>query len=151
MNAVSLWRALLCVPFVIAASCAHRPADELDNCEIAQRYIDAANHSDPGLIAPLLHEDVAAIFLSRETDHAETIAGRSAVLEAVRTYKHHCPSCESSVLCHMQTPDAAYVTETVVFEGEADVRQQHAPLVLEFDAQRVKRIIYFPSDQAVPD
>ena len=45
------------------------------------------------------------------------------MLEAVRTYKEHCPSCESSMLCHMQSRSAAYVTETVVFEGEAGVRQ----------------------------
>lgn len=138
---------LVCSLVIVVAGCAgSRSAAELDSCDIAERYIDAANTSDPGLVAPLLHEDVAAIFLSPDSDHAQTIDGRSAVLEAVRTYKDHCPSCSSSMICHLQTPSAAYVTEQVEFEGEAGAQQQRAPLVLEIDTQRIIRIIYFPSE-----
>lgn len=148
MNTANYRWILLCVLVLAVQGCASPGdiSDGPDACDIAQRYIDAANRSDPGLIAPFLHVDVAAIFLSAESDHAETIDGRSAVLEAVRTYKDHCPSCSSSMLCHLQTPSAAYVTETVEFDDESGVRQQHAPLVLEIDAQRVIRIIYFPSE-----
>lgn len=138
---------LVCMLICSVAGCAgSRDSVGLDPCDIAQRYIDAANNSDPGLVAPLLHEDVVAIFLSAESDHAETLDGRSAVLEAVRTYKDDCPSCASNMVCHLQTPSAAYVTEHVEFEGQSGVRQQRAPLVLEIDAQRIIRIIYFPSD-----
>lgn len=145
MNAVQ--RALMFLLVFAAAGCAgSRDMAGLDSCDIAQRYIDAANNSDPALVAPLLDEDVAAIFLSAESDHAETIDGRTAVLEAVRTYKEHCPGCSSSMTCHFQTPSAAYVTEHVEFEGKAGVQQQRAPLVLEIDAQRIIRILYFPSE-----
>lgn len=138
---------LICMLLSVTAGCAglRHTATEPNSCDIAQRYVDAANRSDPELVAPWLHQEVVAIFLSADTDHAETISGRSAVLEAVRTYKDHCPSCASSMTCHLQTPSAAYVTETVEFEGQSGPQQQRAPLVIEIEAQRIVRIIYFPS------
>lgn len=123
------------------------PDSAVNGCEIATRYISAANNSDPQRIAPFLHDDVVAIFLSETADHAERIEGRSAVLEAVRTYKETCPDCVSKMTCHLENSAAVYVTEEVTFiDKSGRQRQQAAPLVLEMEDGKIARIIYLPAD-----
>lgn len=135
------------VALLLLSGCATLQQDDPVGCEIAQRYIDAGNSSDATLLEPLLTQDVAAIFLSTETDHAETVSGRTDVLDAVRAYKEECPSCSSSMTCHLETESAVYVTEAVSYEdADGSRQQQNASLVFELDNNRIARIIYFPSN-----
>jgi len=138
-NGATGWMRLAAACLLLASGCAGEPAlMESGCCEIAQRYIDAANGGDTTRIAPFLAADVVAVFLSGDADHAEVVEGRGAVLESVQAYREQCPDCESTLVCHLETPSAAYVTEDVVFlDTSGEKRRQSAPLILEIGAEGV--------------
>lgn len=142
-------RVIVFFMLLIPAGCAGTFSRDnaVSGCEIASRYIDAADNSDPQRVASFLDDEIVVIFLSDTADHAERIEGRGAVLEAVRTYKETCPDCASKMTCHLENDSAVYVTEKVAFiDKTGRQRQQAAPLVLEMNDGKIARIIYFPAD-----
>ena len=141
----ALWPFLL--PSLLTGCVSPPRTDAIAYCDIAQRYIDAANHSAPDSIERFLAADSTAVFLTLEADHPQVIEGRDAVLDAVRSYKEDCPTCESTMTCMMETSSAAYVLEHVAFRNAGGEQQsQSAPLILEFDGTRIVYLIYYPAN-----
>ncbi|HEX6927717.1 MAG TPA: hypothetical protein VF267_00595 [Gammaproteobacteria bacterium] len=139
---------LLLIVLSAAAGCASRPAARGD-CEIAQRYIEASNTGNAGLVAPHLADDVTAVFLAESGKAHSVLKGRAEVLEAVRTYTAQCPSCHSTLRCLHGTPHASYVIEDVEFTDQDGIaRRQSAPLVFELDGDMIRAVIYYPSEDS---
>ena len=138
-------RIVICL---LLSGCAAQPDKAAwSGCEFAERYAEASMAGDSGRLAEDLAPEVAAIFLSDENDHGDVTEGRSAVLAAIDEFPAQCPGCRSSLVCHLETPHAAYLTETVTWkDATGESRNQSAPLVIERAAQGVIRIVYFPAD-----
>jgi hypothetical protein len=109
-------------------------------------FIDAFNAQDPDAMMQLASPDIEWLSIDG-TAIATEAAGTATLRTQMADYFKSCPSCRSRLNDVVVTPQRVVTVEVASWQGKDGPREQRGVAVYEFDADKIRRVYYFPAER----